>query len=209
MMRCSSCEATHYCSKRCQKKGWIQHKKLCQGIQHLADKQLDAITKRVEVGSRTGRERRIAKLIGDRTMVSCQIEGVETEVLWDSGSQVSLINKKWLEESLQRQVEVRPVNELFADTLSLEGVGSSIPYLGYCLLNFSLGGEAAGSVLTVPFLVTNVKLKQPLIGTNVIEELVASYDQKLTACLKGHDAVTTTAVVAELLASSTPLSLVK
>ena len=155
-MRCTSCEAAYYCSKRCQKKGWIQHKKLCKGIQHLADKQLDAISKRVEVGSRTGKEKRIARLIGDRTMVSCQIEGVETEVLWDSGSQCSLVNQKWLEDSLQKEIEVRPIKELFADKITLEGVGSSIPYLGYCLLSFGLGGDAAGSVLTVPFLVTSV-----------------------------------------------------
>ena len=33
--RCSGCHATKYCSNRCQKKHWPEHKSLCKTIQEL------------------------------------------------------------------------------------------------------------------------------------------------------------------------------
>ena len=207
--RCTRCEAVYYCSKQCQRKGWYKHINLCQSIQTLADKQLRVISNACEVHSRTGKERAIAKLVGSRTEVKCSIQGVDTEALWDTGAQVSLLNRAWLKNNVKKGYEIRPVTELF-DNVEVEGVGqNSIPYVGYVLLSFEMGNKSE-SVLTVPFLVTSVKLKQPLIGTNVIEEMVSIHGSTLlSACLKGHGTVTASAISAELMREVQPLTQVK
>lgn len=58
-----------------------------------------------------GKQERTAELVGRRCLVQGSINGVETTVLWDTGSQVSIVREDWKRQHLP-DVEVRPVREL-------------------------------------------------------------------------------------------------
>ena len=206
LFRCTGCEATRYCSKDCQRRNWAKHKTLCQSVQVLALQQRREITDACEVANRTGKHKAIAKLIGKKTEVKCWIDGLAVSVLWDTGAQVSIINQTWLETHL-KDVEVRPVSELL-EGVEIEGVGkNTIPYSGYVLLEVEM---TKGNKLKVPFLVTSVKLRQPLIGTNVMEEVVSTYgESQLWPALQQTEGIEVSAVSAELMTEQQPLSMVK
>ena len=38
--------------------------------------------------------------VGKKCMVHCQLNGQKVHLLWDTGAEVSLISKKWLDEHL-------------------------------------------------------------------------------------------------------------
>lgn len=45
-------------------------------------------------------KKRVAQLIGKRCMVSCSINGVPLQMLLDSGAQVTMVSKSWIEQAL-------------------------------------------------------------------------------------------------------------
>ena len=55
---------------------------------------------------------KVVGLVGKRCMVHCQLNGQKVHSLWDTGAQVSLISKKWLDEHLPdlplRNIESTP-----------------------------------------------------------------------------------------------------
>ena len=72
-------------------------------------------------------------------------------MLWDTSSQVSLISKKWLDKYLCNS-KLEDLSSVLGCPLplDLESVnGTRIPYVGYALLDFSIGSAK----LKVPFLV--------------------------------------------------------
>ena len=87
---------------------------------------------------------------------------------------MSLISESWLRRNLlPEEYEIRPVSELIDKELRVEGVGSTIPYLGYALLPFQLGQVDRGKAVVVPFLVSeDDTTKIPIIGSNVMEEFI-------------------------------------
>ena len=91
-------------------------------------------------------------------------------MLWDTSSQVSLISKKWLDKYLCNS-KLEDLSSVLGCPLplDLESVnGTRIPYVGYALLDFSIGSAK----LKVPFLVTKDDLSLPIIGYNVIQSVV-------------------------------------
>ena len=74
-----------------------------------------------------GKPQQTANLIGRRMEVPCLIKEIHCKALWDTGAQVSLVDKAWLEQPVHRSV-IRPVSEL-VDQALVVGVGSQIPYL--------------------------------------------------------------------------------
>ena len=114
------------------------------------------------------------QLIGRRIEVTSTIQGVRTTALWDSGSQVSLVSRTWLDENLQHdKIRIQSVVDLISHRLTLEGVRrTEIPYLGYVSLTFKLGCEEKTKEVSAPFLVTKKELKTPIVGSNLIEHVV-------------------------------------
>lgn len=95
-------------------------------------------------------------------------------VLLDSGAQVSIIDKSWKHKYLP-QKEVRPLRELIGSRpLDLTAAnGGPIPYDGWVELTFNLpGDEDPNLAIRVPFLVSCASLARPILGFNVIEELI-------------------------------------
>ena len=123
------------------------------------------------------RHQRTANLIGRRMEVPCMIQEISCQALWDTGAEVSLVNKAWLEKNLCTVgYEIRPVSELVDQVLVVEGVGSPIPYLGYTMLPFRL--DSADESINVPFLVKDGKMKCPIVGTNAMREIMEGRDSR-------------------------------
>lgn len=137
---------------------------------------------------------RVARLIGEKCTLKCHLSGHKVTVLLDSGAQVSIIDRSWKQKFLPEQ-QVRPLSELMGDrTLDLTAAnGESIPYDGWVELTFNLpGNEDPSLAIRVPFLVSHVSLARPILGFNVIQELIL-----------GHEGgVEVVAIIAQLLRSA-------
>ena len=101
--QCSNSKAVKYCSRRCQEKHWGQYKTFCQAISSLEEQ------KRREDRERTGvfvshlspqEHARVVRLVGRKCTVKCLLNGLETDALWDTGAQVSIISPNWLKQCL-------------------------------------------------------------------------------------------------------------
>lgn len=117
---------------------------------------------------------RVAKLIGEQCVLKCNLNGYAITALLDSGTQVSIIDRQWKQRYLQQQ-EVRPLCELLGDSeLDLTAAnGKPIPYDGWMELTFNLpGNDDPNLAIRVPFLVSCVNLPRPILGVNLIHELI-------------------------------------
>ena len=115
---------------------------------------------------------KLIKLVGRRCIVKGKLNGKTVEILWDTGAQVSIISKAFLQENFP-DCKIKDVDELLSCDLALTAAnGSTIPYEGWVELNFQVGGSK--SVLPVPFLVAHEIVELPLVGYNVIEHLIKS-----------------------------------
>ena len=81
---------------------------------------------------------RLTKLVGQRCMVKCLIQGKEVEALWDTASQVCVVSRKWQQTHLALE-ELRNVEELLGagEELNLEAMnGTDIPFDGWIEVRF-------------------------------------------------------------------------
>ena len=69
--------------------------------------------------------------------------------------------------------EIKDISELIEAELNITAANEeAIPYVGWVQLNFQL--SQGQPLLQVPFLVTEIHLNLPLIGSNVIEHCIKS-----------------------------------
>ena len=147
---------------------------------------ISALQSHLTVQNDAVEDKRAIRLIGRKMMVSCLIQRTQLNALWDTGAQVSLVSEGWLKENLlQEEYTIRPIHELVDKVLLVEGVGSQIPYLGYAMLQLHLGRVDRGETITVPFLVVKEDIREPIIGTNVMEEFITG--QSIKEKLQGLD----------------------
>ena len=112
----------------------------------------------------------VVGLVGKRCIVKGEINGQKVDVLWDTGAQVSLISDQLVRRNFPG-ITVKNISELLNSELNLTAAnGGEIPYIGWVELNFRL--LSSKEELAVPFLVTDQALDTPIIGFNVIEEIV-------------------------------------
>lgn len=184
--RCGACKTSRYCSKGCQVKHRTVHKSVCMAIQELEKRKTpeDAmdddlnttfpchLTPRQQAG--------LTKLVGRRCMVKCVIQGKEVEALWDTGSQVCVVSREWQQTHLPLEV-LRNVEELLGagEELNLEAMnGTDIPFDGWIEVRFKLAGDdTAADELIVPVLVGQKEQEYPIIGFNVIEEVLSQHSE--------------------------------
>lgn len=115
-------------------------------------------------------------MIGKKYTITCQLDGVKTRALWDTGSQVCLINEKWRQQNIPHTT-VRSISEILGPaTLDGRAVNQTpIPFSGWVEVKFKLPTEEATQLeLLVPVLVAQEDgvAKEPFIGFNVIEYLL-------------------------------------
>ena len=90
---CKSCRSVFYCSKDCQRAAWSSHKQICKAIQHLQHKEEEKLEKNTTFNDILPKDIATANLIGDKCIIECKLNSIVSNVLIDSGAQVSLISK--------------------------------------------------------------------------------------------------------------------
>lgn len=114
--------------------------------------------------------------MGEKCIVGCVLQGKETQALWVAGAQVSImISNNWQDTYLPWE-RVKGIEELLRVEQYLrfgELNGTVVPYLGWVQAQFKLSGLGEqGEHLEVPLLVGENDQELPVIGFNVIEELI-------------------------------------
>ena len=69
----------------------------------------------------------VIKLVGKRCLMKCLIENVPTEVLWDTGAQVSIASHEWVTRNFP-DIKVNPVEDLIENNLDLK---AAMAYLSH------------------------------------------------------------------------------
>ena len=182
------CHATVYCGKMCQKLHWKTHKTLCSAIHQLEDEGLTKIREACSFNSQLppDNQAKIAQLVGKQCTVRGKINGLDVECLWDTGSQVALVSKLWVQQNVTGEVEVRPLRELIGHEIHLEAAGgSSIPYEGSIEMTFGTDKQE----ILVPFLVTSENIQRPIIGYNVITKITREDRNVVRELIEGDEPV--------------------
>lgn len=113
---------------------------------------------------------RLAQLIGKRCMVSCTLNGVPLRMLLDSGAQVTMVGKAWMEKALPH-VHIQPLESLISDRpLEISAAnGTDVPFEGWAEMELQIGSIKHGHVtIQVPILISQNCLNYPILGSNVI-----------------------------------------
>ena len=114
--------------------------------------------------------RKVLNLVGDKPKFRCFLNDVESEMLWDTGSMVTLVDRRWVRRYFP-DAELLPVSMFLNQELSLKAANSSeIKFDGVLLLDFGL--EKGKSEFAVPVLVSSQSIAEPILGYNVIEDVV-------------------------------------
>ncbi len=112
---------------------------------------------------------KLVSIVGEKCLICCLLNGNKTQILWDTGAQVSLITESHLQR-FSPKATVEDIATLLDNNLRLTAAnGTDIPFCGWVKLPFQL--ENSNTTLLVPFLVTKERLDTPIIGYNVIAEL--------------------------------------
>ena len=184
MYRCSQCKCVVYCSKLCQKRHWNHHKDNCKTLRDLtwtSQNRSNGENKTFVSHLTPSEYTKIAKLVGRRCTVRCLLNDIESQVLWDTGAQVSILSKEMMEKFFNKAT-VRDISELIDEELNLTAAnGTKIAYSGWKDIEVRLTSSSKDEPLVmVPFLITNENLEYPILGYNVIEELVQPVNHQMT-----------------------------
>ncbi len=113
--------------------------------------------------------------MGRQCTVDCLLNNVPATVLWDTGAQVSILNTDWVDKNLPHTL-LRPISQLLDcnEDLDLRAAnGTQIPFDGWMEVELKLTSpKACTEKITFPALVTKSSLHHPIIGYNVIEEMI-------------------------------------
>lgn len=129
---------------------------------------------------------RLAKLIGRKALTHCNLNGLAVSALLDTGAQVSMIDRDWKSKYLP-DTPVRALSDIIGDEDELRVYavnGDVLPFDGWVALTVNLmGNEDPNLSITVPFLVSSLALERPLLGFNVLEEMIQKQPEKLISTL--------------------------
>ena len=163
--RCGNCKMVSYCSKKCQKSHWKDHAVYCSAIVDLVKCEKEKI-----YGNHTVRQnqmdfktkRKMMKLVGDKPMLNCQLGGRSFEMLWDTGSMISLVDRRWVNENFPDE-KIHSVTEFMEDELNVRAANAtSISFDGVVLVEFGL--KDGGERFMVPLLVASDDIAGPILG---------------------------------------------
>ena len=173
LKRCSGCHSAYYCSKTCQTSHWSHHSVYCHAVSEL-----EKLEKSKRYGNKSvrqlqmddGTRRKVVNLVGDKPNISCFLNDVESKFLWDTGSMVTLVDRGWKRRHCPDE-ELLPVSMFMDENLKLKAANSSeIKFDGVLLLDFGL--EKGKVEFAVPVLVSSKPIAEPILGYNVIEDVV-------------------------------------
>ena len=79
---------------------------------------------------------KIVKLVGEKPLLKCKLDGVDYDVLWDTGSMISLVDLEWVNYNFPDK-KILSVEEVLGDE-KLE-----VRAEGIILLDFSARGDVS------------------------------------------------------------------
>ena len=121
----------------------------------------------------------VAPLIGKKCILPCRINGVSCETLLDTGAQVTIVGRDWLEHNLEGTV-IEPIEKLLEtnerlDLTAANGLG--MPFEGWIEAVVEIQNVKYGRLaIEVPMLVSQSNLSLPLVGFNVVSEVIKGRD---------------------------------
>ena len=184
--RCKECKSGVYCSRACRDLHKQDHQELCGHIQELEKIEksklvADAFTVREENQVPLRIRNELVRLVGEKPLLSCSLEGKKCKGLWDTGSMVCMINSGWLRDTVP-EARIMSIKEFLAgDNLHLVAANNTdVNIGGVVVLRLRVGSYE----IPVPFLVTNDELCNPIIGYNVIKHVVQSGAEDLPQALR-------------------------
>lgn len=168
LKQCAKCKKVLYCSRPCQIDDWVVHRENCAPVSCAT----------VNTVRNREKQAKFAPLVGGKYLIDCYIQGERVQALWDSGSQVTIIDELWKQVHLP-DTRIRDIYEIVdgADTLNIVAAnGEKMPYVGWVEITFSLTsrGALATTVIVPTLVLKGDKLRQPIIGSNVIELIIDS-----------------------------------
>lgn len=113
-------------------------------------------------------------------MLNCHLNGAKVQMLLDSGAQVSMVGKTWVEQTLPNS-KIQPLESLLLDLLLkiTAANGTVVPFEGWIEALLEIKSQKHGAVgIHVPTLVSKSVVTSPLIGFNVIEEIIMEKDEQ-------------------------------
>ena len=138
---CGGCKATMYCSRKCQISHRDYHAPWCAAITSLEKLELDKIYGKKKVQQNMGDEklrRKIMKLVGNKPMLDCLLGGQEFQMLWDTGSMISLVDRWWVRKHFPNET-IYPASNFVDQELNVQAANATtIDFDGVILLDFSL-----------------------------------------------------------------------
>lgn len=175
--RCSQCRCVFYCDQVCQNKDWAQHKAICNAIK-CCENNLKVTDKKQRIADiypslTPGQQTKVTKIIGNKCLVSCCLNDIPTNCLYDTGAQVSLISREWIAKH-QPNIDIEDISTLLdeEDLILKTADNSKLEYDGWTMIDFQINGVEHKNHLQVPFLVVEKPIETPIIGTNIIEEII-------------------------------------
>ena len=173
--RCGKCKMVFYCSSACQLSHIDHHKQYCSVIVDLKKVETEKLYRDFTVRQNlmNGKtQNKLVKLVGEKPILSCLLDEKENEVLWDTGSMVSLVGRNWLKVRYPEK-KVHSVSEFMEEKLSVRAANSTVvEYDGVVLFNFNLKGVEDHDGFWVPVLVAKEDITEPILGYNVIRHLL-------------------------------------
>ena len=162
LFRCKRCHSGSYCSKECQTKCWKDHQILCENIVNLESQMNGKAFAKVNYISKSSltpnEEMKLAKLVGRKCTVDCYLDGMRSKVLWDTGAQVTVVSKSWVDENFPEK-ELKDVSELLGHELFLTVANNSrLEYIGYIEIAFKLSNGAKPVLVPCPVSYTHLTL---------------------------------------------------
>ena len=117
---------------------------------------------------------KIVKLIGEKPLFDCKLSGVDSQVLMDTGSMISMVDLPWIEENLP-DATILPLTDFLENTdVTFKAANDTdVPMVGVVVVDFTMGS----CTLHVPFLVTSSHMSNPILGFNVMVHLITSGSQ--------------------------------
>ncbi|KAL6470998.1 hypothetical protein MHYP_G00196480 [Metynnis hypsauchen] len=115
-------------------------------------------------------------------------------MLLDTGAQVSIVSREWLERELP-DVKIQPFDSLLHDgSFHVTAAnGTEVPFDGWVEVSLELLSERHGQLaIQVPLLVSQNCVNCPLLGFNIIEEIIREND-------KQTDTINLSALLSEVL----------
>ena len=141
--------------------------------------------KRVFTVRETGQvkaKNRLVRLVGEKPMLQCKLNGVECSALWDTGSMVSIVSSSWFRNLFPDAKVLKVAEFLEGDNLHLCAANNTpLEVQGVAILEFRIGDSTP---IPVPFLITEDDVAQPIIGFNVIEFVVLAGGGDMTKYLR-------------------------